>query len=93
MTVNSFTSVDTHPFPNMEELLNNTSENLFFSKIDLKRAYHQVPMKQEDNQFTAFVVKRKLYEFIRLLFFVTNAEPAFQRNIDHFVHQNKLEKT
>ena len=38
----------------MEELLKNASEKQFFSKIDIKSAYHQLPLNEEDNQVTVF---------------------------------------
>ena len=61
-----------------------------FSKIDLKSAYHQVPLRPEDKKFTAFQVSGKLYQFTRLPFGATNAVAAFQRIMDDFVARNKL---
>ena len=42
---------------------------------------------------TAFQVDGKLYQFTRLPFGVTNAVPAFQRNMDSFVDKHALERT
>ncbi|XP_075256708.1 uncharacterized protein LOC142349181 [Convolutriloba macropyga] len=47
-TVNRYTSKDAFPFPDMQELLDKAAQNTVFSKIDLKSAYHQVPIKEED---------------------------------------------
>ena len=87
MRVKLFTSLDAYLFPKLEELLNNASGNHFFSKVDLKSAYHQLPLKEEDKQFTAFEFVGKLYNFICLPFGVTNAVPAFQR-----IDRNMLER-
>ena len=73
ITVNLFTSLDAYSFLSTEHLLNNASENDFLSKIDHKSAYHQVPLNEEDNQFTSFEDGGKLFEFVRLLFLVSNA--------------------
>ena len=89
-TVNRFTSLDAYPFPDMEALLNKAAEFHFFSKIDLKSAYHQIPIKDGDRKFTAFAVGGRLYQFTRLPFGLTNAVPAFQRKIDDFVDRNQL---
>ena len=89
-TVSLFTNQNACPFQNMQELLKNASESDFFSKIDVKSAYYQVPLKKEDRQFAAFEVLGKLYKTNGLPFGITNAIPAFQRIIDNFVDQNKL---
>ena len=76
----------------MEKLLNNNSENHLFSKIDLKSAYHQVTLDEEDKQVTAFEVGGNLHEIDRLPFGETNTVPAFLRIKDHCVDKNKLER-
>ena len=80
-------------FPNMKELVNKTSENQFFPKVDLNSAYHQVPMKEEDKQFTACEVQVKFHKLNCHIFGVSIAVLAFQKNIDVFVDQNMLERT
>ena len=89
-TVNRFMSLDAYPFPDKEQLLDNAAKYHVFSKIDLKSAYHQVPLRPEDKKFTAFQVSVKLYQFTRLPFGATNAVAAFQRIMDDFVARNKL---
>ena len=89
-TINTFTEVDAYPFPNIEDLLLKASENCYFSKLDLKSAYHQVPLLSKDRPLTAFEVDGRLYQFTRLPFGVTNAVPAFQRIMDKFVQSNQL---
>ena len=97
MTVNLLTNKDDYPFPNIEELLCNAPESYFFSKIDLKSAYHQVPQKEGDKQFTAHenvgLFSLKFHKFNGPSFRVNNAVPAFQRIINKFNNRNKLEGT
>ena len=52
-----------------------------------------MPLKEYLKQFTAIENEGKLYEFNRPPFVVTNAVPVFQRFIDNFSDQNKLERT
>lgn len=92
-TINLFTQLDAYPFTTVETTLNGIAENHYFSRIDLKSAYHQVPIKLEDRPFTAFQAGGGLYQFSRLAFGLTNAVPAFQRIMDEFVRNNGLKKT
>ena len=92
-TINLFTQLDAYPFTTVEATLRGIAENYYFSKIDLKSAYHQVPIKLEDRPLTAFQAGGGLYQFRRLAFGLTNAVPAFQRIMDEFVQDYKLKKT
>ena len=92
-TVNKFTDFDAYPFPDVDSIVNRAAENNYFSKIDLKSAYHQIPLKEDDQPFTAFEVAGNLYQFKRMPFGITNAVPTFQRIMDQIISANKLEKT
>ena len=89
-TVNRFTNVDAYPFPEMEVLLDKATNYHNFSKIDLKAADPQVPMKEGDRKYTAFEVNGKLYQFTRLPFGLTNAVLCFQRTMDNIVEEHNL---
>ena len=73
--------LESFPFPDMQELLDKAAQNTVFSKIDLKSAYHQVPIKEEDRPFTAFEACGQLFEFTKLPFGLTNAVSVFQREM------------
>ena len=90
-TVNKFTDLDAYPFPDVDQMLNRIAENHLFSRIDLKSAYHQIPLREEDRPYTAFEVSGKLYQFTRLPFGVTNAVACFNRIVRQFIDDNKLE--
>ena len=80
-----FTQLDSYPFTTVEAVVNGVAENHYFSKIDLKSAYHQVPIKPEDRPCTAFEAEGNLYRFCRLAFGLTNVVPTFQRITDDFM--------
>ena len=87
-TVNLFTDLDAYPFPDVEQLLNQAASYRYFSKLDFKFVYHQIPIRVKDRPFTAFQVGKKLYQFTP--FGITNVVPAFQRIMDSFIERNKL---
>ena len=92
-TINKYTPLDSYPIPRIDDLLQKVAKHKFFSRIDLKSAYHQIPLKPEDRTLTAFQACGKLYEFTRLPFGLTNAVQIFQRNMDNFIQNNRLQET
>ncbi|XP_045776080.1 uncharacterized protein LOC123874634 [Maniola jurtina] len=93
MTINKFTELDAFPLPSIESVVNNVSRFKVFSQIDLKSAYHQVPILENEKIYTAFEACGKLYQFTRIPFGVTNGVAAFQRTLDFIITEEKLEGT
>ena len=92
-TINRFTELDAYPMPNVLEMVEKISQYRYFATFDLKSAYHQIPIKEEDIKYTAFEADGQLWEFTRIPFGVTNGVSAFQRTIDKVIEVEKLQDT
>jgi len=92
-TINKFTEQDAFPLPRMDDLAEKIAKHKFYTTIDLKSAYHQVPLLESDRIFTAFEANGKLYQFKRLPFGLTNAVACFQRILSGIIADNSLENT
>ena len=92
-TITKFTLLDAFPLPRIDELVNQIAQYRVFSTIDLRSAYHQVPLKDDDKPYTAFEARGCLYQFTRLPFGVTNGVACFQREMVKFVQEENLKAT
>ena len=91
-TINRFTHLDAS-LPRIHELMNEIAKSKYYSTVDLKSAYYQVPLETEDRKFTAFKGNGKLYQYCCMPFGVTNGVSTFQRIINNPIEKYKLKKT
>ena len=81
--LNSITIPDRYPIPNVQDFNSLLYKKTIFSKIDLVRAYNQIPVEDADIQKTAVITPFGLFEFPVLPFGLRNAAQSFQR----FMHK------
>jgi len=76
--INRITIPNRYPLPLMQELQDRIQGAQYFTKIDLKNGYHLVRMKEGEEWKTTFRIRYGLYEFLVMLFGLTNAPATFQ---------------
>ena len=85
--LNAATTRDSYPIPHLHDFSAGLAGKVWFSKIDLVKGYHQIPVRQEDVPKTAISTPFGLFEFVRMPFGLKNAAQTFQRLMDHVTQQ------
>ncbi|KFD67383.1 hypothetical protein M514_20419, partial [Trichuris suis] len=80
--LNNVTKPDRYPIPNLNDFASQLHGRCIFSKLDLVRAYQQIPVHYRDVPKTAVTTPFGLYEYLRMPFGLRNAAQTFQRFMD-----------
>ena len=80
--LNSTTTDDRYPLPHIQDFNSSLAGAKIFSKVDLVRGYHQIPLATDAIPKTAVCTPFGLWEFLKTPFGLKNAAQTFQRLID-----------
>ena len=80
-----------HPIPRMDDLVDRLTGAKYFAILDAKCGYHQMPLKTEETELTAFVVPWAQYEFTdRTPFGLKGAGYSFQRFMSRILGESNF---
>lgn len=81
--LNKVTKKDSYPLPRVSYILDRLGRAVYLSSIDLKFAFHQIPLTQPSKEKTAFSIPgRGLFQYKVLPFGLNNAAQCLQRVMD-----------
>ena len=75
--LNAATTDDRYPLPHIQDFNSRLTGSRIFSKIDLIRGYHQIPMASDSIAKKAISTPFGLWEFLRMPFGLKNAAQTF----------------
>src|ERR1044072_6168336 len=84
--LNKVTIKNWYPLPRIDDLMDQLVGACVFSKIDLSSGYHQIRVKMEHIQKTAFRTRYGHYEYSIRPFGVTNAPGVFMEYMNRIFH-------
>ena len=83
--LNAITKKDSFPLPRLDDIFDQLSGSRYFTKLDFKSGYFQVPLASLDRPKTAFSTRDNHYEFTVLPQGVKNGPPTFQRIVNQIL--------
>jgi Reverse transcriptase (RNA-dependent DNA polymerase). len=80
--LNEQTLPDVYQLPNLNNFTSNIKRSNFFSKVDLVKAFHFIPIRDQDQLKCCVNTPWGLFKFKRLAFGLRNAPASFQKFAD-----------
>jgi hypothetical protein len=77
--LNELTVCDYFPFPNIYDILDNLGRSGYFTALDCRSGYFQIPLSEEDRSKTAFSTQTGHYEYLRMSFGLKSAPSTVER--------------
>jgi len=80
--LNAVTTKANYPLPRIDACHDSLGGNTYFSSLDMRSGYWQVPVREEDIDKTCFVTRKGIFGFRVLPFGLCNAPSTFHRLVD-----------
>jgi len=83
--LNDITVKDSFPLPRIDDIFDHLSQSTYFTTLDFKNGYFQIPLAPTDRPKTAFSTRDNHYQFTVLPQGVKNGPPTFQRIVNQII--------
>jgi cleavage and polyadenylation specificity factor subunit 1 len=80
--LNDMTKPDRYPVPHIHDFVTHLRDATIFTKIDLNKAFNQIPVNEADIEKTAVTTPFGLFEFVKMPFGLRASSNTFQRFMD-----------
>ena len=87
--LNQVTTKDAFPLPRIDDIYDQLTKATYFTKLDFKAGYFQVPLDARDRPKTAFSTRDGHFQFKVLPQGLTNGPPTFQRIVNQILGPNR----
>lgn len=85
--LNLITKPFVYPIPLIDEILDNLGDSVYFSTLDLKSGFYQVPIHPRDAAKTAFSTPLGHFEFTRMPMGLRNSPSTFQKLMNTILYE------
>ena len=77
------TILDVYPLPSLRSFATKLKGAKYFSKIDLMKSFHQIPLDENSSRKTTLLTPYGTYKFKRLAMGLRNSAQSFQKMMNH----------
>ncbi|XP_056009456.1 uncharacterized protein K02A2.6-like [Ostrea edulis] len=82
VTLNPNIEIDQYPLPRVDDIFSSLTGGHHFTKIDLKNAYLQMEVEEDQRKLLTINTHKGLFQFNKLMFGVASAPAVWQRAMD-----------
>lgn len=76
---------ENHPLPVIDDFLPRLNNAKYFSRLDVKNAFHQLEIRESCRYITTFITHKGMFRYKRLLFGVNCAPEIFQKVMENLL--------
>ena len=92
-SINRFILKDAYPLSKFTTIISEIEKHRLNFGLNVKSAYHQIPLRKAYRSYTAFEACGKLYNLKKILFGNTHGVAEFQRILDEIIEKEALKAT